>query len=290
MLYFIQLAKYIFSKKRNVLVDNKATPIQDTDLFDIYGIPVKIFNCSTEDLQVWIDKAELMEFNYLSPPQKKVLEFFFSFKLLEISDFDCVLDAAGGESRYLVAVKKHIANVTLILQDHIYANITNKHGIKIIGGDISDIKLPDASIDKIACHHAFEHFKGNKDQLFVKEIARLIKPTGKAVIIPIFISTGYYECWNTNTNMRFDDTSTLLLDVTSTLPGGDGDGHFARVYNPAIFKKRICDYAEKLGLNWTLVTCTINNENVPNMNTNKGAKINNPLRALVVTKKQHNCE
>lgn len=103
-----------------------------------------------------------------------------------------MLDAAGGKSNYLKAIKLIYGINELYLTDHIYEGVKElEDGIKIVGGDISKIHLKDKSVDKIACHHAFEHFQQDKDIAFINEAYRILKNKGILVIIPLFLTDIY---------------------------------------------------------------------------------------------------
>ena len=270
----------------NTKLDKVAVGVSDQELEALLGRKTIAFDRSTDDFQRWIEDANLKEFQKYSYPHKKALEFFFSASILDIKANDVVLDAAGGKSNYLSAIKNTYNPARLVLTDHIYPETTQEGDVLIAGGDISQIDLGDASIDKISCHHAFEHFQEDKDVKFIKEIARLIKLDGKAVIIPLFVSKSYVECWNIEHNGRFDEDAQLLVDKTASLPGSDNDGHFARVYDHASLRKRILSAAEEAGLNWTIYTCALNGSACPDMKYNAGAQINYPLRALTLEKAQ----
>lgn len=270
----------------NVKIDRECYPISDETLKkELPEQKLKKFDLSEEEFWNWLKVSGLEEFIGYSYLHKKALEFFFSSHLLDIRDKDIVLDIAGGKSNYLLAVKRTFSPSKLILQDHIYEGIKESNDILIVGGDVSNILLPDMSVHKIACHHAFEHFKGNTDSECIKEISRLLKPGGKAVIIPIFISKDYIECYNIKVKKKFDNNAKLIVDKTASLPGGSDDGHFARIYNIRALYHRVLVVAEKFALNWSIATCTLDHKLLPDMNKNFGAKINYPLRALVLIKK-----
>ncbi len=280
--FFVRIIRRF--KGWNVKLNRVVHSISDDEIEVEIGKNVPTFNRKTEEFWKWIKIGDLNEFQKYSYPHKKALEFFFSAHILEIEDGDIVLDAAGGKSNYLLAVRKNFNPSKLILADHIYSEMKEKDGILLIGGDVSKIPLSDSSVNKISCHHAFEHFQQDVDLLFIKEIARLLKPKGRAVIIPLFIAREYVECWNIQRNSKFDKNSKLIVDKTASLPGSDNDGHFARIYSPTVLHNRILLSAEKAGLSWTIASCTLDGKYLPDMNVNYGAKINYPLRALILEK------
>ncbi|MFC1856767.1 methyltransferase domain-containing protein [Thermodesulfobacteriota bacterium] len=220
-------------------------------------------------------------------PDKKALEFFFSAQVLDVQPFDHLLDAAGGHSGYIDTVRHTTGCQHLYLTDHVYEGVhRDPEGNTIAGGDISDIALPDESIDRIACHHAFEHFKDEKDIFFIQEIGRLLRPNGRACIIPIFLVNRYAECWNIDHSGVFDENAELIIDKTASLPGADVDGHFARLYNTDAFRRRIINNAEAACLTPKIVTCRLDDNDLPDMKKNFGSKLNFPLRALVLEKRK----
>ncbi|MBW3020740.1 class I SAM-dependent methyltransferase [Candidatus Woesearchaeota archaeon] len=276
--------KYVFVKQQwNQIVDTYLHPVIQSELKEV----IKVVEINFDEIQyrTWIEngKLEYRKYFYI---HKKALEFFFSASILNISQNDIVLDAAAGRSKYLDAVRLNTGCTNLLMNDHIYQGITeNKKGIKIVGGDVATINLNNESVTKISCHHAIEHFQGNKDVLFIIEIARLLKVGGYACIVPIFITNKYVECWNIRKTVIFDEGAELLIDESASLPGGDEDGHFSRLYSISSFKKRILDTAHKNKLSYEIYECLINNTAMPDMNNNFGSILNKPLRLLKLTKR-----
>ena len=240
-------------------------------------------NVSYEEVEQWLVRGGLGQF--ACEHHKKGLEFFFSAHILGIEDEHAVLDAAGGRSYYLKAVRANTSAKRLFLTDHIYDGIKeSEEGIKIVGGDISAIQLEDASIDRIACHHAFEHFQDDKDVGFIKEAHRILRKGGSLVIIPLFLVDQYVECWNVDTRKKFDENSTVVIDRTASIPGADDDGHFARLYDLANFRSRVISAAESAGFEYEIVECEVDSKSVPDMKSNFGSILNTPLRALRLVK------
>jgi ubiquinone/menaquinone biosynthesis C-methylase UbiE len=274
---FKKLRSYFSKKKWNVILDKKVTPLRYNEInYD----KVRFLNVTTEDVTKWLEKGKLNKFVGKSL-HKKGLEFFFSAHILNIESDDILLDAAGGMSNYLKAVKNNFSINDLYLTDHIFEGLQQLNdGIKIVGGDISSIHLENNSISKIACHHAFEHFQADKDIEFIKEAYRLLKDDGALVIIPLFLTDIYVECWNIETSEHFDENSIVIIDKTASVPGADDDGHFARFYDMDALRNRIIRPAETLGFECEIIECHIDGAIIPDMRTNFGSIINRPLRAI----------
>lgn len=280
-----QIMSRLFRRKRknwNIVIDNLCSAVVSSNEEKLI-INKKEF--SRYDVENWLTRGNLEEFIEKEYVHKKGLEFFFTAHLLQIQSLDSVLDAAGGRSGYLSALRLNGHDGELYLTDHIFNGINkNDDGVNIVGGDITAIHLPDSSIDKIACHHAFEHFQEDKDVRFIEEINRILKPGGVAVITPIFLADKYVECWNVLHQTRFDDSAQLVIDETASIPGGDEDGHFARIYDLDALERRVLSPAKQIGFDAHLVEMIIDGQFMPDMDKNFGSKLNKPLRALVLEK------
>lgn len=247
------------------------------------AIETTLLDLSLDQFRAWLKRSGLKRLKRKEYAHKKALEFFFSFQLLGIKEGECILDAAGGDMTYLRALKNTAPRHRQILADHIYSGKrAKKDGTILLGGDISSLQLPNGSIDKITCHHAFEHFQADKDVAFIKEVGRLLSTGGKGCIIPIFLARSYLECRNIPAKSTYDPLASLVIDESSSLPGADEEGHFARIYDPGSFKKRVLQTADVSGLKARIVTLQIDGADIPDMNKNFGSRINNPMRALVL--------
>lgn len=282
-----KLRNLLFPRKWNQIIDEKCHALSDSAMNSYAlekGLSFGMQNISEAEYWEWINKTEL-PFKKETFPHKKALEFFISYCILEPSNNDSLLDAAGGHSGYLESVKVHVLDVELYLTDHIYKGVAvSENGITIVGGDISNIHLPDESITKIACHHAFEHFQGEKDSGFIREIARILHKGGRACIIPIFITEFYAECMNIDKDKPFDPEASLIIDLTASIPGAADEGHFARFYNLQALERRVIEVALASGLSPQVVTVKMDGKDIPDMSRNFGSKINSPMRALILDK------
>ncbi len=273
--------------KNNKIIDSYLAPVEERHLSEI--CETKILDIPNSVFLNWLSES-----GYSKKPdkfkRKKALEFFFSSQLLNLESSDYVLDAAGGMSGYLDVVYRLYGCANRYLTDHIYSGISEQQdGLRIVGGDISSLPLEDESLTKISCHHAFEHFKEDKDVAFIMEIARLLKPNGIACIIPLFLATSYVECWNTEIiSGPYDENAEVIFDKSATLPGSSDDGHFARIYNIDSFNRRILSTAETAGLEPNIYTCRLDGVEMPEIAGDFGSILNRPLRAFVLVKKVHN--
>jgi len=258
----------------NVILDQKVLPVSKFLSFNTLN-----FNLDSSGFHQFVDHSRLKGYQNLNYIHKKPLEFYISYSLLKPESKDILLDAAGGDTIFIDAVR-NISNCKSFLNDHMYNKLFQKNDVTIIGGDVSSIDLPDSSVTKITCHHSFEHFHNDTDIKFIQEIKRLLKPGGEAVILPIFLAKEYYETWSIEKNIKYDQKATTLIDKTASLPGNKNTGYFARIYNEDAFISRILNTADACKLKSILYNCLLDGEPSPDMNLNHGAKINMPMRAL----------
>ncbi|ABW66341.1 Methyltransferase type 11 [Desulfosudis oleivorans Hxd3] len=287
--HLVSLYKNFFLSRKqwNVILDKEIRSIEKvhSPLYENTCLHTAVvFDCSTASYRQWLTRAKSSFLN-VRYPHKKALEFFFSAMLLNIQKDDIVLDAAGGRSEYLSNIRNVVGCRNLYVNDQIYSTGNVKRGgVNFVGGDVTAIGLPDGAVTKIACHHAVEHFRGDKDARFVLEISRLLKTGGRACILPLFIADRYAEVWNIKPESCYDQRAMCIEDPSSSLPGGKDDGHFARIYDSRALSERVLATADSASLRATIMECTLDGQAVPDMSLNFGSRINRPLRALVLEK------
>lgn len=109
---------------------------------------------------------------------------------------------------------------------------------------------------------------------------------GRAVIVPLFISSEYVEMTNLECFDNWDKgaDSQRVFDPTSTLPGKKS-GNYARVYSPASFRQRVLEHIDLTRFSVRIVESTLGNAPIPNPRTYSKHKVSNfnfPYRALVI--------
>lgn len=209
---------------------------------------------------------------------KKNLELFISYKVLDIKPMDVYMDVACGNNNYLSAVRCR----RKIAQDlKLSRRIKKMKDADFVESNASDIPLKANSIDKISCHHSFEHFYD--DTGFIREVRRLLKPKGICCIVPLFISDEYAEI--TNSRKKFKklraNNPRLVCNTSFSLPGSRFSGNFARIYDIPTLKQRVLSEIDSYGIHEIL----IDNKRIPNLSLpchKKASKVNHPYRALVI--------
>ena len=273
---------------RNLILNRVIEPVQLETLHTIQSIDIERLDINVDEYQNWINYfiPDWIK-EYKSIYNKKLFEFFTSHKILDPTEEDVFCDAAGGRDAYLHKIncrKKIIHDLS------ISEKLKNKtgEGIEFVESDVGNIPLPDNSLNKISCHHSFEHFQKDSDILFILEIQRLLKVQGKCCIIPLFVANRYVEVTNkTSMKLKFDPESHRIFDPTSTIPGARASGNFARIYDLNSFADRVVSKIDFKRFNATVYELKLNGAPVPDLTLDchiKVAKINRPYRAMVISR------
>ena len=162
---------------------------------------------------------------------KKMLEHFIALQLLRLRPGDIYLDVASENSPYPELFRSKLA-VNAYSQDLSYPHGT--HGYRI-GSSADAIPLPSGTVDGMSLQCAFEHFANDVDSGFIRETARLLKPGGGCIIVPLYMGDTYLNIVN-----PVLDYSWVRFDA-GALPVGETNlgGTFERVYSPSSLERII---------------------------------------------------
>ncbi|MDG1418756.1 MAG: class I SAM-dependent methyltransferase [Maricaulis sp.] len=156
-----------------------------------------------------------------------------------------------------------VATARLPAANVIMADLIFKPGLTDVSPRISELGvnagklegIEDSSIDLICAHNAFEHFCGDADTLCIREMERVLKPGGVAVITPFqgiakhTLSINPFSCFVAEDDAA--DMEDAILDETKVEnalvrfnPGMVSA--FARSYEFRSFKRRLIDQTPSL--------------------------------------------
>ena len=198
-------------------------------LEDLLGRPVT---------PVEIDLADFAAFKRLYRDERnmiddaKMLEYYVSFRWLDLGPDDTYIDIAAQDCPFAFFVRDHFGCVAY-RQDLFYLE-KGIHG-EDIGGNAARIPLPAGSVSKMSLHNSLEHFEGRSDIRFFREAQRLLRPGGKLLVVPLFIGDTY---------STVKDAGWVDEDGVKHL-WGEG-ARFARWYDIAHFRSRILDKSRHL--------------------------------------------
>lgn len=108
--------------------------------------------------------------------------------------------------------------------------------------------FPDSSVRGLSLQCAYEMFIGNDDIELLKEIKRILRPGGKAVIVPLYMHTHYCsfsspEYWGKGYS---DKEAKEYVNM------GDRGTPSARFYDVAKLQERVLDNIAGLGMTYKL--------------------------------------
>jgi len=269
----------------NLRINMHARPLPLRAMGAVSGlVPGRLDLTAAEYRQV--ADAPLMErFARLDYVHDKALEYAVSLKLLAPRPGGVLLDAAGGYGEFAGLALRLCGLGTAYSLDGIrYPQRPPRPDMptRLCGG-VDAIPLPDASVDWVSCHHSFEHFKGDADAAFIRELGRVLRPGGRACVVPLFLADTYYEIWNRRDGERFDEAARTLYDPLGTFPGWGPFEGFARVYDPEAFARRVLGAAGGLGA--SLLEVCYEGAPAPDLSRNRRQpKVNGCMKALFLEK------
>jgi hypothetical protein len=199
------------------------------------GIAVSDLYIHRNEYLSYLEKARYQERYpdyYRGHLPEKSLEHFISFKLLDCWEADILLDIASEDSP-VQDIFARLSGCLCYSQDIMYP--AGIHGNRI-GSGVDSIPVPDNFFSKALATCSIEHFEGDSDTLFMKEMQRVLKPCGRLVILPLYVATR--SCAITDPryalagNVRFDED----VDVYCVENWGNRHGRF---YSPVTLYERL---------------------------------------------------
>jgi SAM-dependent methyltransferase len=158
---------------------------------------------------------------------------------LEIAEFEggVFVDVAASASPFYKIVKRIFPQSQVYRQD-----LAFPYGIHEdkIGGSAASLPLDDGSVDFMTLHNSIEHFEGDADTLFIQEAARVLKPGGHVVILPVFIQETYINYVNPTIN-----PTNLQTDAEADIVYTYHPARFMRHYDVEALNRRVVEPAQK---------------------------------------------
>jgi len=246
-----------------------ADVIRDLETF---GIEVKDTDLNARQFEAYLQKAGYRTYHYdyyLNSPKylvHKQVQHFLSLFLTPVDGGDVWADIASSTSPF-PEILQRLYGITVYRQDLSYP--AGIHGL-YIGSNAAAIPLPNSSVDRVSLHCSFEHFEGNDDCRFLRELARILKPGGLASIVPLYISPEYQILTNPRHWLARGRPSEAGARITMARDYWEG---FGRFYDAAALKHRVIDPLHAAGLSYDLFYISMP-ENVPYF----------PIMAMRITK------
>jgi len=181
---------------------------------------------------------------------EKLLEHWISSDLLGLAEYgadDIYVDAAASGSPWVKELRER-RNLSAFAIDlaHVGDEYSELPYYRVENATQSSFS--DESIRGVSLHCAYEMFAGDDDINLIDELARILKPGGKAVILPLYMHTHY--CAYTTPEYfgkGYSDPAAkeyVRMDCYG-VPS-------SRKYNAEVLKQRVLDHILRAGLKYRL--------------------------------------
>lgn len=243
---------------RNTPIYNNPTSDElDQIESDLCSLGVEIFDYmpSPEAFQAFQSKNYFPE-DYLGGRSsvvwtEKLLEHWIAFDRLKLNNFrsgDIYVDVAAASSPWAHAVRKYLGieayAIDLGAVGEAYKNLPYYRT-----ENATATSFTAASVKAASLHCAYEMFLGNDDVQFIREVARILAPGGKVVILPLYMHTLYcaYSTREYFGKGYSDPTAKeyVRLDCLG-VPS-------SRKYNAVMLKNRVLDTIVSEGMSYSLL-------------------------------------
>lgn len=194
------------------------------------GIPVNRIKISKNEYNDYIKRASYNEEYYSDNIIEKRLEHFICYKLLKLSDKDVFVDIASEHSP-LCEIMQRLTGCKGFMQDIMYPSGIHDNRI---GSDAAVLPVPDCFFSSASATCSLEHFEGDTDIRFMKEMRRVLRPGGKVVIVPLYLYPT--ACYVTDPIMSVP--GEVPFDAPVLCIENWGNRH-ARFYSPETLKERL---------------------------------------------------
>jgi SAM-dependent methyltransferase len=179
---------------------------------------------------------------------EKVLEHYIAFDLglRKMPQGGQYIDIAACNSPWvkLLRDKGYRADAIDLVPSRLYSGLPYYHVM-----DATQTDFEANSIDLVSLQCAFEMFLNNDDMKLIRELSRILKPGGTAIICPLYMHAEYCgycspEYWN---RKNFHDPDAKLFVST-----GSYGIPFSRKYNAAELQRRVLETATQNDMDYKI--------------------------------------
>jgi SAM-dependent methyltransferase len=199
------------------------------------GFSVEEITVAPADYHAYFNRAGYAErypdYYSFNLPEKS-LEHFVAARLLELGPADVYIDIASEHSP-VPEIYTRLFGCVSYRQDLAYSE--GLHGDRI-GGDAAAMAVPDGFATKMALHCSFEHFEGDADMRFVREVRRVLRAGGRVCFAPLYLSDQYGVL--TDPAVAVAEKVSFDPDALVYCRPGWGNRH-GRLYDAAHLESRI---------------------------------------------------
>lgn len=171
---------------------------------------------------------------------EKLFEHWATLHLLQLQPGQTLIDIGSAASPFPAYVREALGLEAFSLDPDYPPGI---HGFRI-GAFAQSIPLPAESVDGLVLHCALDHFEGTSDTDFMAEAARVLRPGGKLLSLPLYLSHQPAnlcdpQCWKPG--IGFDSEARIHWVLHHR-------NRFGRIYSPQTYLSRLQNPAQKAGL------------------------------------------
>ncbi len=181
---------------------------------------------------------------------EKILEHWISSRMLGVMDYseeDVFIDVAAAGSPWVQILRERFG-VEGFAIDIMEASKAYRDLPYYFVEDATATRFADGSVKGIALHCAYEMFLGDDDKKFIEEAARILKPGGKVIILPLYMHTHY--CSYSTPEYYGKGYSDPAAQEYVRL---DSEGvPSSRKYNAVKLKERVLDLIVEKGMHFKL--------------------------------------
>jgi hypothetical protein len=166
--------------------------------------------------------------------KEKSAEHFLSLEALEMDSHSVFVDIAAEHSPLgAIATQRH--GCTAFAQDIMFE--PGVHGNRI-GGDACAMPVGDGFFTHACLTCSLEHFEEDADTRLFRELARVIRPGGRVVVVPLYLFTSPAVL----TDPRWSLSGKVAFDSDATVYCSDGWGNrHGRYYSAHTLWQRLID-------------------------------------------------
>jgi hypothetical protein len=203
--------------------------------FASLGIPVESWAVDADDYHRYVERAGYQDRHgkyYPDNRLEKTFEHYVVFRFSEFSDKSVFVDLAA-ESSPLASIVERLTGATTYRQDIMFrAGIRGRD----IGGDACAMPVADGFATSAALTCSIEHFERDADSRLFTELARVLRPGGRVVVIPLYLFP--------EPAAQTDPTYSIAVDVPfdreAVVYSAEGWGNrHGRFYSPATLAERL---------------------------------------------------
>ena len=230
-----------------------------------YGINCQRISLNKGEVFKYIKDIDLL-IRFFSPQNpnerytRKIMEYYFCEKFLNFTEYtgnDIYIDAGCSTSPWVFYLREK-RNIKAFGVDLYTDAIPSEYREwYYLSENITRTTFPNGSVTGISMQSAFECLLRDGDVEFIKECGRILRPGGKVVISPLYLTNKYISAVSLDKyhqhNKDEDQEEYIRFDCEGI--------RRANHYDAAHLKSRILDTAEENGMDYMVYT--LSNEDVP---------------------------